>query len=196
MKLILTAIALIAGLFAGSANAAFVNSFALDNWQKIGAGGSVSGTSSTLTLVSNNDGNTANNVFDYSIKILATGLITFDWNYITTDTTDTKVGKKVTRQAGPKNDKFGYVLNNNPFVQLSSNGNNKFTQAGSIGSILTPAILVNVNDEFKFRVVSSDSIGGAATITVNNFVGPEPVPVPAAIWLFAVPMLAVLRRKK
>lgn len=139
MKLIIIACAFIAGLFAGSANAAFVNSYAIDQWQKNGIGGSVSGTESALTLVSNNDGKIANNIFDYSVKILAKGTLSFDWKYNTLDTVDTvtttvtgsgknkKVSTQVTRQAGPKNDKFGYVLNNNPFVQLSNNGNNHFT---------------------------------------------------------------------
>ncbi len=178
MKLILTSLALIASLFAGPANAAFVNSYDVSNWTKTLNGGSINTINSpnSVSLTSSNVG-TGNRNQDFTIKAANTGLVTFNWSFVSKD------------KDGPKYDPFGILLNG-VFTQLTSNAANKKNQSGNY------SLHVNMGDIFGFRANSTDSALGAATTTISNFDAPEAVPVPAAAWLFAVPMLAMLRKKK
>lgn len=123
-------------------------------------GGSVSATSTNVTLVSDNDGGTVGQV-NYSLNstLPASGYIVFDWNYSSAN-------------SSPFWDPFGYVLNGT-FFQLSDNGG----PLNQSGRVIIPVLS---GQTFAFSQRSVDACCGAATTVVTNFLFTDqgmPVPV-------------------
>lgn len=199
MKTFIKLVLLLTVISAGQAQAAFVGAYQLANWTKAVNGGKITtdALKSTVTLVSsdNNGGNKSQN---FTIKALADGLVSFNWNFKTDDghSTTVKVGnEKVSTRSSF--DPFGYLLNN-VFVQLTQNAYKEDSQSGTV------TFAVKKGDLFGFSAFSTTSNKGSATTTVSGFSfinepskAPSAVPVPAALWLMMVPMagLSMFRKK-
>ena len=146
------------------AHAAFDGDYALDNWTlTTGGDGSVSpssGSASSITLTGNSSPDPG--FTDYTVGVTASGTLSFDWTYSSTDLATFDTG--------------GYVLN----------GARTDLALGFPSAIaMTVSIAVNAGDIFGFYVESFDGIGDPGILTVNNFNAPPAVvPVPAAAWLF------------
>lgn len=183
MKKIVSATALALTLWATGAQAAFVDAYSIDHWQKTHNGGHVNlkNAPNSINISSNDVKNTsltAQRDFDFTMTAVKSALIIFDWSYTTND------------KRGAGFDPFGIVLNG-IFHQLSNNsGSSKDVQSG------TYSFVVHVGDIFGFRASSFDSIKGASTTTISNFHTPSQVPVPAALWLMAIPMLGLAGKKR
>lgn len=178
MKNIIKSIIILSLLMAGSVQAAFVNAYDVTKWTKTTNGGSIStiGTPNSVVLTSSNNGG-GNKNQDFTIAAAGDGIVSFNWNYTTTD--DNSVW-----------DSFGWLLNG-VFTKLTVNGA-ILTQSGTV------SFNVFTGNVFGFRANSLDSVFGAATTTVSSFNAPSAVPVPAAIWLMGVPLMGLmgLKRKK
>jgi hypothetical protein len=172
VKLIMLAMLLVAG----HAHAAFVGVYDVANWTSSINGGSIntSGAPGSIALTSSNNGGGIKNQ-DFTVTASASGVVSFDWNYVTNDTD------------GSFYDPFGF-LHNSTFIQLTTNG--LYSQTGSF------VFNVLAGDIFGFRANSFDSIFGAATTTVSNFNGPSSVPVPGALWLVVAPLMSLLVKKR
>ncbi|MCT0213722.1 MULTISPECIES: hypothetical protein [unclassified Synechococcus] len=87
----------------------FQGPFAPANWTQQLNGGSIStvGAPTSISLTSSNDGAGPDNT-NFLITFSATGTLSFNWNYLTTD------------QDGPLYDPFGYTINGT-FTQLTNN---------------------------------------------------------------------------
>jgi hypothetical protein len=101
-----------------------------------------------IAITSAND-NTTNAASDYCIYVPATGTVSFDWDYSTTD-------------SDPDDDLFGYYLNGT-FNRLTSSSGT--TQSGTVN------VSVQEGDHFCFSQESTDGQNGAATTTISNFSG-------------------------
>ncbi len=175
--------------------AAFVNSYSVNNWNKAteGLGGDIAfgptdiatGSVNWIKITSSNDdGKKAPNLNtnqSFTIIAAASGLVTFDWLFSTSDS------------RGAQKDPFYWVLNGVQ-TELTSNGHNK-NQSGP------QSFAVNVGDTFGFILSSFDSKKGSSSLTISNFsapiyIAPAAVPVPATFWLIGTPLLGLLSRKR
>ncbi len=167
--------------FAIEANAAFVDTYSVNNWQKSLEGGFVN-TKSAPDSIKINSNNGLNSGFsgernmDFTVASLKGGFVTFDWSYKTND------------KNGAGADPFGILLNG-IFTQLTDNSGGK-TQSGTFSFRVRPG------DIFGFRANSVDSLLGIATTTISNFSAPSQVPAPAALWLMTIPVLSLARKKR
>lgn len=180
MKNVIKSALFLSLLMVGSAQAAFVNAYDVANWTKTTNGGAIStsGAPNSVVFTSSNDGSNLNKNQDLTIAATGSGIVSFTWNYVTSDSD------------GSTYDPFGWLLNG-IFTQLTVDGSKK-NQSGTV------SFNVLAGNVFGFRANSLDSIFGAATTTVSNFNAPNAVPVPAAIWLMGVPLMGMmgLKRKK
>lgn len=177
MKNVFKSILFFTVLITSSANAAFINAYDVSNWTQSIDSGSIdtSGAPNSVVLTSSNIG-FGNRNQDFTIAAAASGIVTFDWSYATTDVD------------GSGFDPFGSLLNG-LFTQLTVNGS--FVGQSGIFSFA-----VSSGDIFGFRANATDSALGSATTTISNFNGPNAVPVPAAIWLMSVPLMGLLGKKR
>ncbi|MCT0198193.1 hypothetical protein KQ313_00605 [Synechococcus sp. CS-1325] len=120
-------------------------------------------------MTSSNDGAGPDNT-NFLITFSATGTLSFNWNYLTTD------------QDGPLYDPFGYTINGT-FTQLTNNAGLN-SQSGAV------SFTVNAGNVFGFRQRSTDSALGPATTTITSFRAPVPGPISA---LALLPLAAVAR---
>jgi MYXO-CTERM domain-containing protein len=150
------------GLAANPAQAItlFAGPYAPANWtQSIGGDGSINTgfAPGSITLNGSDDYSGYKNV-DFTIAAPASGTVSFDWSYSSSDSD------------GPEYDPFGYLLNGS-FAQLTDS-------AGSSDQSGTASFSVLAGDVFGFRQNSDDSQYGGASTTISYFNGPTPVPVP------------------
>lgn len=117
--------------------------------------------SSSISLTGGNNGSFSSGQTSYTTTSLGTGLVSFNWNYTTTDR--------------PFFDPFGFILNGD-FTQLSDD-HGWFSQSDTFSTT------VNKGELFGWAIKTKDNIFGAASVTVSDFKGPEPesVPEPASI---------------
>lgn len=160
------------------------------NWTAINSGNGVidtTGTPGSISMTSSNDGSFSSGNQDFTISIPASGWISFDWSYTTTDW-------------NPVYDPFGYLLNGS-FHQLTLDwGNNN--QSGS------ELVSVSISDVFGFRSVTTDNLFGSSTTVISEFSGPDspnqpiPNPEPTTLLLMGVGVVGLIgtearrRRKK
>lgn len=135
----------------------------------------------SIELISGNNAIDEDNPFesriDFSIKAAASGIVSFDWSYITYDIFE-----------DPTWDPFGYIIDGE-FFSLSID-NDSIAQSGSVSfNILAGQI-------FGFRQIATDSLFGSAHSTISNF--SAPVPLPGALVLFGIALasLSVFRRNR
>ncbi|NEO98067.1 MAG: PEP-CTERM sorting domain-containing protein [Symploca sp. SIO2E9] len=164
----------------------FSGSYNPSNWDfsNLNADGFVDTTNapSSITLTGGNNGSGFSGQTSYTTTSLANGLVSFNWNYITTDVD------------GPFWDPFGFIVNGN--FTLLSKDNGGFLQSNIFSTT------VNKGDIFGFAIDTVDNIFGAASVTISDFNAPEAesVPEPASLLgLLTVGALgagSVLKRKK
>jgi hypothetical protein len=169
-------------VLANPANASFIGTYDFVNWTKTINGGLISTDALTdsVTLVSSDKGSGGKNQ-DFTINATTAGLVSFNWSYLTADTS---------KNDKPKFDRFGWLLNG-AFTQLTAD-KGATNQSGSV------SFQVKLGDIFGFEAQSLNSRNGAATTKITNFSGPVPaaVPLPASAWLMVAPMIALLRKRK
>jgi hypothetical protein len=155
----------------------FTNQYSAANWTQAIDGGSIDLTQAptSISINSSDDASGEINKFqDFTISATNTGLVSFNWSYLTQDTD------------GAGNDDFGWLLNG-VFTKIS-NGDGAASQSGVFSAS------VAVGDVFGFRAYSLDSLGGAATTTISQFAAP--VPLPTAAWLFGSGLFGFLWQAK
>lgn len=122
-----------------------------------GTGGTIGGPSGTT---------------NFTIAAVASGMVSFNWTYASTDTGSYDIGN--------------FVLNGAPTV-LATNA----TQGSGMFSIM-----VNAGDIFGFQVFTADSFAGPGILTISNF--NAPVPEGSTLGLLAlgsVGILILMRRR-
>lgn len=179
-KKLVRSLVLGATLVSGNAFAAFDTDYDVSNWTQTAGTGSIDISSAPLdvSLTSGNDGSGNLSSTIFSIAITATGTLSFDWNYATTE-------------ANSFWDPFGYELNGT-VTRLTTNGVGAGSnQSGSV------SIAVNAGDIFGFRQTTRDNQFGSATTTVSNFSAPSAVPVPPSFGLFGFALggLVMMQRR-
>lgn len=124
------------------------------------ADGSVNTTSApgSITLVGGNNGSLSAGATDYTIAAAASGVFSFDWDYLTTDVD------------GPTYDPFS-VLINGIATQLTNN-------SGANSQISSYSATVNLGDTIGWRINTDDNRLGAAQVTISNFSPPGATSVP------------------
>lgn len=168
----LAALALAASLATSPAWASFSGSYDSSNWSTSnsnGGNGSVSTSSDSLVLTSSDfsliDADPTDSVLSYSITVEESTLISFSWAYSTEDYSSSY-------------DLFGYTLDG-VFNQLSSNDLSYLdSQSGSL------SVWVEAGSSFAFVLESTDSEGGAASVTISDF-SATTVPEPGSFALLA-----------
>ncbi len=187
VKKALNFVAVLLALFVSQANASFIGSYDFANWTKSVNGGSIitSQALDSLLMVSSNNGG-GNRHQDFTVTAVTSGLVTFNWDYLTLDTS---------KKQKPKYDPFGWLLNGT-FNQLTDN-KDSIVQSGLF------SFAVTAGDIFGFRASSTNSRNGSAMTLITNFSGPlklemppASVPLPSAFWLMLVPMLTFLKNRK
>jgi hypothetical protein len=131
----------------------------VSNWTTTvtnGGDGSVNtgGAPASIALTSSNNDIGPSNV-DFTIAAAASGLVSFNWSYLTSD------------EDGPGFDPFGYLLNGSFFQLTDDEGLD--SQSGST------SFAVTTGDIFGFRAASNDSEFGSATTTITGFAAPVPL---------------------
>ncbi len=163
---------------AGVAQADFTGYYDHSNWTfATGSDAAVTGATSTFLEITGANGNFAD-VATYTIAAQASGLVSFHFNYSSSDTGNW--------------DNAGFYLNGS-LIQLVNN-------AGQ-GSSFTFSTTVNAGDIIGFFVRSVDGAFGPGILQVDNFVGPTTViPEPSAALLLALGTvggtLAMRRRRR
>ena len=161
MKNLLKA-ALLSLVFSAPVYVDFSGDFAFGLWTQVLNGGSiVDGGVGSVSLTSSDGGGGAS-FTDFTITALSDLTVTFDWDYLTSDTD------------GPHWDPFGYLLNG-AFTQLTVN-------TGLDAQNGTASFFVLTGDVFGFRAWSRDSIFGSATTSVTGF---SAVPLPSSLSLLS-----------
>lgn len=126
-------------------------------------------TTTTLTLVGNNDGSGAYADLWYEIAIGGDGMMSFDWSYFSTDE--------------PEFDASWYY-HNGTWTFLSDT-------TGESGHV---DLAVSTGDVFRFSVDSVDGLFGPGELTITNF--SAPVPEPATMAALGLGVAALLRRRR
>jgi hypothetical protein len=143
----------------------FVGPYDHSNWTFTPAGDGSTVTSTTnLTLIGSNNGVAGTST--YTIAAAASGTVSFDWSYSSSDVANWDYG--------------GFYLNG-VFTTLAFNS----TQGG--GSFSTS---VGSGDTFGFWVHSRDGSFGPGVLDVSNFNGPLAIPEPGTLGLLALGAVA------
>ncbi|WP_432670335.1 beta strand repeat-containing protein [Flavobacterium sp. SM2513] len=144
----------------------FTADYAPSNWifTNTNADGNVNTTDAPASLnitSGNNDTNTSGTT-DYSITIPASGTLSFNWSYTTSD-------------EGPQYDIPQFVYNNlvTTFTDYDTDGSS--TQSGTI------TLEVTEGATFVLRMHTTDNVAGAATVVISNFQAPQLTPVEANV---------------
>ena len=167
-------------LSGGAANAAFVGPYDVANWTAFTNGdGSVStaGAPGSIDLTGSGNGSIGgpSAVSDFTVVAIATGFVTFDWSYVTSDSVGYDLGS--------------FLLNGvaTTFAFNTASGSSTFA--------------VNIGDTFGFRVLATDNALGRGFLNISNFDahgGTSDIPEPTTLSLLALGAegLALTRRRK
>jgi len=201
MKFLLRFMAFLSLTLAGTAHAAFLGPYAVNNWSTTVNGGSIdiTGAPNSVTMTSSNSGSMAESYQLFVNQAVADSVISFSWDYYTEDSD------------GPSFDPFGwFTIDMNNQSSISFNQLTEETMYSDPQDPESPIInshqwgqnFFNVlaGQTFGFYAYSTDSSLGSAATRIFDFnvepASPAPVPVPAAIWLIGAPLLGLLSRKR
>lgn len=113
----------------------------------------------SVSIESSNGGNTGLHSVIWTVTVLASGDITFDWNYITTDVDGSAFDY-------PQYAINGVIIGDIPgFVSGGAN-----SQSGSC------TIAITAGQTFSLLMTASDDVLGSATTVFSNFTGPGVAP--------------------
>ena len=141
----------------------FTADYAPSNWifTNTNADGNVdtSDAPASLSITSGNNGTDNSGTTDYSIVVSASGTLSFNWNYSTSD--------------GAEFDYPQFIYNNvvSTFTDFSIYGSS--TQSGTV------TLEVTEGATFALRMYTVDNFAGAATVVISNFQAPQLTPVEA-----------------
>jgi hypothetical protein len=141
-------------------------------------GGSVntSGAPSSVTIIGGDNG--VKGLTTWTIIMPGSGLVSFDWSYVTTDSD------------GPFYDPAGFTVNGAHTKLTDDDGAN--SQSGSWSGLG-----LNAGDQFSFWVYTLDGIYGPGSLTISNFQAPgEAIPEPATLLLVGVPLAVGAFRRR
>ncbi len=165
------------------AYASFEGYYDVSNWQTTITPGSdasidLNNAPNSITLTGGNNAIDPEELFatiDFTISADATGMLSFNWSYETTD-------------ESAEWDPLSFLHNGTEYA-LSADGGS-LTQSGVFD------FNVQLGDIFGFRQASLDSLFGSAESTISNF--SAPVPLPGALVLFGIALasLNVFRRNR
>jgi len=180
MNKLLMSVCLIA--FFGVANAnnelGFTGEYSVANWtQSLDENVlDISGAPNSIILYSSNSGANRTIYSDFTVQSLNDGLVSFSWDYITTD------------GDGASLDPFGWLING-VYNQLTDD-NGSEQQNGIL------SFSVVKGDVFGFRAESADARFGSSETTISNF-SVSPVSESSTLGLFALGLLILgLARRK
>lgn len=201
MKFLGRLLTLMSLLLTGVANAAYMGTYAVNNWTTILDGGSID-TSNAPHSITMTSGDAGSGVESYQLFVnqaATDSVISFSWDYYTADAD------------GPSFDPFGwFTVDVNDTLSVSFNQLTEETMYIDPEDTESPIInnhqwgqhFFNVlaGQTFGFYAHSSDSLLGSAATRIFDFdaepVAPAPVPVPAALWLIGAPLAGLLSRKR
>lgn len=156
----------------GAFQSGFAATYAPANWTlaQVNSNGTVNaaGAPNSITMTSSN-GLTNNGQTNYTITIPCNGIVSFNWDYTTVD--------------GPQYDFPRYAINggapiNFPGYEASAWGGNH--QVGTF------ALAVTAGQTLTLQAHSSDNVGGACSIVINNFKAPyQNVGTQSVVWYSA-----------
>lgn len=165
------------------AHASFEGYYDVSNWQTTITAGSdasidLTNAPNSITLIGGDNANSGPDLFatiDFTISADATGMLSFNWSYETTDES---------AEWDPL-----FFLHNDIEYALSADG-------GSLAQTGFFEFNVQLGDIFGFRQASLDSLFGSAQSTISNF--SAPVPLPGALVLFGIALasLNIFRRNR
>ena len=131
----------------------FTGAFAPANWTfaNTNANGSVNTTSApaSIALTGGNNGSGSAGNSNYTIVVPASGNISFNWNYSTSD--------------GANWDRPRILINGTPTILSGYNTSGATSQSG------TMTVPVTAGQTFGFNMNTLDNSFGAATVTISNF---------------------------
>ncbi|MBA6411607.1 IPTL-CTERM sorting domain-containing protein [Parahaliea sp. F7430] len=162
-RLLHCTVAVVLAIFAAPSFAGFSGSYAPSNWSTTltgtppGGGGAAvdtSGAPNQIVLIGGDDDCDDDCELQYTTSVAATGTLSFNWSYSTTDVD------------GPEYDVF-IILHDGSREQLSDDAG-PATQSGS------KSLNVSAGDTFGFALNCEDCIEGAAEVTISAFNAPEP----------------------
>jgi hypothetical protein len=188
-------------LLTGTANAAFMGHYSVNNWTTILDGGTIdtNGAPDSITMTSSDAGSGVASYQMFVNQAAEDSVIHFSWDYFTED------------NDGSSFDQFGWFLVDvNDPLSVSFNQLSEETMYADPQDTDSPIInshqwgdqffVALAGQVFGFYAQSEDSLLGAATTRIFDFnaeaVAPAAVPVPAALWLIGAPLFGVLSRKR
>lgn len=114
-----------------------------------------SGAPASISITSSNGGNSGNHSVIYTVTILGTGNVTFDWSYVTTDVD------------GSAYDIPQYAINGTIIGNVPG-----FVSGGAVAQSGSATIAVTAGQTFTLVMTALDDILGAATTVFSNFTAP------------------------
>jgi hypothetical protein len=146
-----------AGTSSGAPSVGFLNDFATSNWNFINttSNGNINTSSApaSITITGGDDGSGSSGTSEWTITVLNSGTISFNWSYSTLDW-------------DPSYD-YPQIGNNGAFTVpagFDNSGTGAINQSGTSGNITVVAGTV-----FVLQMFTADNTLGAGTFTVSNF---------------------------
>ncbi len=158
----------------GAFQSGFAGTYAPSNWTQtlVNSNGTVSTglAPAEITLTSSN-GLSGSGQTNYTITVPCSGIVTFDWEYYSTD-------------VGPQYDQPRYSINGGTAVVFPTFKGQNGDPIQQVGSV---SIAMTAGQTLTFQAHSSDNIGGSASIKIENFKAPYQTLAGQSVVWFSAP---------